>query len=151
MSLSIVALNFYFFFFTTVYWRWSFGRLNFQVYVQFSKISFCFVLLQLIPTSSTTNSFICFTFVESFSRGLRDGLYFSLCKRFNTRAMENDLTELKAYKSFKISNYLEKKEAGFSCSRCLKINCLVTAPFVNLKWVSLLFHLTVAKISSEFN
>ena len=36
--------------------------------------------------SSTTNPIICFTFVESFRRGLREILHFSVCNRFKAKA-----------------------------------------------------------------
>ena len=89
MSLCIVAL-FYLF------------SLPFAVAIMFSYTPFScsffnhFLLFSTtaVYISSTTNPIICFTFVESFRRGLRELLNFFLCKPVKTRTTERGRDEI---------------------------------------------------------
>ena len=80
MSLCIIILFYLFFLpFTMamIIWRTPLQKKWCSFYYHFYLFSSFSVFI-----SSTTNPIICFTFIESYRRGLRDVLNFSLCKRF---------------------------------------------------------------------
>ena len=85
MSLCIVAL-FYLFFLpfamTLALWNTlvSLSCSFFNHFIRFSSSA--------VYISSTTNPIICFTFIESYRRGLREVLSFSLFKRFGRTTIE---------------------------------------------------------------
>lgn len=65
--------------------------------------------------SSTTNPIICFMFVESFRRALRDVFNFCLCKRFRTRTTEPENGEQIILKRIKVVSGIRREEnLGFN-------------------------------------
>ena len=84
MSLCVVALFYLFFLpFATVLILWETPVSKSCLYNNLFPISSL-----VLQVSSTTNPIICFTFVESFRRGLREVFKLPQCKRLNAHAVK---------------------------------------------------------------